>query len=188
MSLIFVIFISVHDWFLNILISILVFYFSLSHHTTQILNWQSATESFPHNQIALIKWITSILSRILPDALIKVCWCGPPQDIDYISADVKRVRDSTLHSMWAEEWNSSIRQRGEWLWGFPLKTRRDHTGALPESSINHFSLKGLVALSFSKIMHSHECFLVYLLKYLREQNLPNNSPLFYMTLIFILLF
>lgn len=76
-----------------------------------------ATENLPSNQIILIKWKTypSFLYgfRFLMDSLIKVCWCRPPQDIDYISADIKRVRDSTLHSMWVEERNSSIRQRGE---------------------------------------------------------------------------
>ena len=128
----------------------------LSHHSLKILNWWSATsaplKNLPSHQIThQMKNITilSLQSWFLPNALIKVCWCRPPQAIDYVSADIKRVRDSTLHSMWVAERNSSIRRTGEWWWGFPLKTRGGRADALSVFFITDCSLKGLVAFSFS---------------------------------------
>lgn len=153
------IFISIDDWFLNIFISIFTYCFSsLFTFTPQSQNSEltkrhiRSTEKLPSHQITCqMKNITILSSQswFLPNALIKVCWCRPPRAIDYVSADIKRVRDSTLHSMWVAERNSSIRRRGEQWWGFPLKTRGGRAGALSGFFITDCSLKGLVALSFS---------------------------------------
>lgn len=81
--------------------------------------------------------ILPLLFWYLPSAVIIVCWCR------------QRVRGSTLHNMRVEERNSLIRQKGKWSWGFPLKTRRDYTGARSGSTIAGCSLNGLLNRALS---------------------------------------
>lgn len=49
-----------------------------------------------------------------------VCWCSPLQAIDNISADIKRMRDLTLHSVWVETGKSKV---GRHVMGIPFQTK-----------------------------------------------------------------